>query len=434
MPLALLELQWARPLGLVALALPFFFLWLARRSALPPALATGALDLWKSLSEERSLAPAGAQRRVPPSAWLIALALLLGALSLAGPRLVASDAPREFLVLVDHGPATALPWRAAPGPGEGGPTRLQHALAEAQAWLAREARPGDRIRWISAARGELTTEAPALAPADWLAHPRSPAPPLALAAFDQPGALLVSDRPPPGELRELGWFASGGAEVHGPVAAGAEGLWVWDGSAVALAADEHAAGAFYLDEREGRLPEALRGVLSAWAEARGVDEAAAPEDARLIVARAPLASAELAEGEVGRDGWRARARYPAGGSAAGEAFRAQTPWLLAPEGMVLVGSRPGRIDASLAELAPLAGDPALFAVSFAELFDAALLAHPEVVPLLARRSAGASASRAPRPPPARALFGAPLTRAPLDAWLAVVAALLALLALAPVRR
>jgi len=78
-------------------------------------------------------------------------------------------------------------------------------------------------------------------------------------------------------------------------------------------------------------------------------------------------------------------------------------------------------------------DPAQVAVSFAELFDAALLAPPGVVPLEARLAAGDPSFRPPRTPARMRSESSTLTAAPLDAWLAGAAAFLGLVGLALLR-
>jgi len=142
---------------------------------------------------------------------------------------------------------------------------------------------------------------------------------------------------------------------------------------------------------------------------------------------APLAA------DVGRDGWRARASFAPGGVPAPDDGRPYALWLAAPGGAPLVWSAPGRVEVGLSELAPAGGDPALFAVSWAELFDAALLPHPAVVPLMERADAGPPSRREPSLPPPEPAAAAPLTRVPLDAWLAGLSALAALAALALAR-
>jgi hypothetical protein len=135
---------------------------------------------------------------------------------------------------------------------------------------------------------------------------------------------------------------------------------------------------------------------------------------------------------VGRDGWRARAAFPAFGAPAPRDGLPWEPWLSAPGGAVLVRAAPGRVEVALDELVLEPGDPALFAVSWAELFDRALLPHPGVVALADRAAAGPPSQRAPLLPAAPA--GSGLARAALDAWLAGLCALCALLAAGLARR
>jgi hypothetical protein len=72
----------------------------------------------------------------------------------------------------------------------------------------------------------------------------------------------------------------------------------------------------------------------------------------------------------------------------------------------------------------LQGDPAAFAVSWAQLFDAALLPPRGVVALEERQAAGAASERTPERPE-----GSRAAQAGFDALLAALAAVLALAAL-----
>ena len=422
-----LDFLWSRPAGLAALLLPVLLLLLARIRTKPPDVPTGTFALWQRIaaalpSEARSHRP-----RIPLTTWILALALLSGALALAGPRFEAPAGPRTWTVIVDRSPSTSLPW-VAPGAkpvGEQGETRLARALDAARSWLSDHAGAADRLRWVSPGREDLVTGRGGVPSPDWLAVGQSGAP--RLAGLDRPGAMLVTDRTPVPKPAVAGWFAGGGGAVPGPVAADAEGLLVWDGDAVIRRPDVDSGGRVVLDDRE-ELPREMRDVIAAWAAGRRIALAEGAVDGRLVVTSA-APSSEIGRAEVGRDGWRAEAQYGVGEELP-DAERAWTRWLEAPDGSVLIWSAPGRIHTSLFDLAAAPGDPAIFALSWARLLDQAMLPHALVVPLEDRTQAGAASTREPETPPEEPIKAASVTRMALDAWLAGLAAFLALVALA----
>jgi hypothetical protein len=97
-------------------------------------------------------------------------------------------------------------------------------------------------------------------------------------------------------------------------------------------------------------------------------------------------------------------------------------------GAVHVSAAPGRVELSFDRAGPPSGDRASFAVSFARLFDGALLPPPGVVPVAERLAAGPGGAVAPRNP--QAGDGSQAARPPGAAWpealLAGAAALLVL--------
>jgi hypothetical protein len=127
--------------------------------------------------------------------------------------------------------------------------------------------------------------------------------------------------------------------------------------------------------------------------------------------------------EAGRDGWTA-----SGSAVAVSATNGTSAWLstsIDGEPIDVVRWRAGRVEIGWRSMDEPRGDAAAFAVSWAQLFDAALLPQRGVVALDERRSAGAASQRAPERP-VGAQSGA--TRA--AAVLTALAALLALAALA----
>jgi hypothetical protein len=92
----------------------------------------------------------------------------------------------------------------------------------------------------------------------------------------------------------------------------------------------------------------------------------------------------------------------------------------------VVRYRPGRIEIAIAEMSPPDGDPAAFAVSWAKLFDDAILPPRGAVAVGERQSAGESSERAP----VRGDGAERPGERPFDAWLALAAAACAVAALA----
>jgi hypothetical protein len=93
--------------------------------------------------------------------------------------------------------------------------------------------------------------------------------------------------------------------------------------------------------------------------------------------------------KVSRDGWSAS-------SVAAGAPAPLSTWLEDAEHRALVSFAPGRIESALVSMGDPEGDPAAFAVSWAKLFDDAVLAPPGVIELGERREAGKEAIVAPR--------------------------------------
>jgi len=408
-----IELVWTRPLGLAALALPVLLLLLARWRAVAAPRATGTLAIWREVQRERIRARGTAQRRLPPAAtWLAAGALLCGALALAGPEPARRAAPRTWTLVLDASPSTSLP---APGVGV---SRRERALDAALAGLAARARPGDRVRWRRSDGAELELALGERPTGAWLA---ASGPELEPAWLDRPGTLVVTDAPPAARLESAGWYASGAAPEPGPVGVVGRDRLDWDGERVVRvggAAPERvvALGA--------DVPAVVRRIVAAWAGARGlsVDGPGAERsgEVALRVERDEPAGAPARELALARDGWSARAE---GAGLAAGALPGERTWLAAhgqPAGTRAVAAAPGRVRLGFRALDEPAGDPAAFAVSWAELFDGAALPPRGAVSLGERLVAAEAFERPPRPLPS-AGDAAPAGGSPLSAWLAVAA-------------
>lgn len=425
--MAQLELVWTRAPGLVALALPVVLLLVSRLRTRPPTRPTGTYALWRRIA---GAAPAEARAnrpRIPLAVWLLAAGLAAGAVALGGPRLERPEGPRQWTVVVDHSPSTALAWRAEDGPGSSaGDSRLERALAAAADWVDEHVRAGDRVRWLSAAREPHDALGPEPPPRRWQLPAERPVERPDWTLNDRAGTLFVTDRAPDPRPAEAGWFASGGAAVHGPVAVDGRDRLDWDGEKLVRVPGAIVPGCVALPA-EG-VPAPLRGIVAAWAASRGLDVAAAePDDCALAIVAA-RGTPDATPVTCARDGWSARATTTAGGLEVPAAVRSVERWLTDGERALVLAS-PGEIRLGLLTMEEPAGDPAAFAVSWSRLLDRYALSPPGVVVLDDRRPAGEASSREPAPPPAASDVGAQRAEVPVDAWLAAVSALFALAAI-----
>src|SRR6185436_10342875 len=101
-------LELARPLALLALALPLLILVLARWLAHPLPLATGTLAIWLRTGARDARRSERVRARIPPAVWVLAFGLLCGALALAGPRLRVRREPALWRIVVDRSPSMYL--------------------------------------------------------------------------------------------------------------------------------------------------------------------------------------------------------------------------------------------------------------------------------------------------------------------------------------
>jgi hypothetical protein len=388
-----MSLDCARPGALWALLLPFVFLALVRLVARPPERATGTLELWQELAPER---PSGARARgrFPPWALLTALALLCAALAWLGPRGARAAAPRAWTCVVDRSPSMGLP--LAPGAGT---TRLAAALASAEAWLAENAASDERVRWLAPERAPLELARGTRPPGDWLepetdgAEPERGEP--VWERHDRPGTLWLTDRAPRAERMHAGLFASGGAAVPGPIAADARETVVWEDGALRTEARPRSFAVLVREAAPGRLPPVLERMLTAWCAARGFELVRSPRaDVRLVI-EVPALAGSAGELALARDGWQATgtvARRAAAPDPAEAALRPHEDWLVgrAPGGSehAAVRARRGHVEVLLGALSEPAGDPALFALSWARLLERSLLCAPGVLALEERLAAG----------------------------------------------
>lgn len=386
------DLEWARPGGLWALALPVIVLLLVRLLARPAAQFTGTLALWSRLEQASIARGARSHRRIPPAVWLLALALSFGALALAGPRLPSEKEQRVWYVIVDRSPSMYLP-------SEGG-TRIVRALTLARDALQRLVLAGDRVQWIApnGTAGEIVIAREP--PEEWLRAPHLPRPEPGWSDQDREGVLWVTDRAPTRLPRHAGLLASGGAAVPGPVSAQGTTRFDWNGEALVEVPGGAPARRV---ARTGTPPPILASMLDTWATARGwsLDPASSSEIGLEVRTIRTAAGAEKQAIDAGRDGWSARGEMTSTASS-GDAEGALELWLAArvagdpSRRLALVTFGPGRIESAWSAMEDPRGDPAAFAVSWAELFDRAALPASGVVELSERLDAGAPQVIEPR--------------------------------------
>ena len=437
-PLALL-VEWGRPAGVWALLLPFVVLLFARFRARPEARATGALSVWREIAPVEAPRARGVRPRIPLAVWLCAAGLAAGALALAGPRLGAPPLPRGFVVVVDQSPSMFLPRDA------GGERRLDAARERALAWLDAAGRARDRVRWIGSAGVEAELAFGTPPPPELWEAPAWEAPEPTWSRFDLPGAVFVTDRVPAVLPSRAGLAAAGGEAVPGPIGVAGADRVDWDGARlVRVPGAAPVRGARAAPD----LPEVVATMLAVWAGERGLEDAAdAPLALAVVPAPGPPPRVDV---RVERAGWALSGSAPATGLAPPPGPPAATTWLsgrdAAGASVPLVAWRPGTVFVALAAASEPEGDPAAFALAWSELFDRAALPAPGTVPFGERQAAGPStwrepAEAAPRPPAtpgAPGAPGAPGNRTPgrareaaaSDAWLAALAGVLVVAALA----
>ena len=407
-------LEWTRPWGLSALVLPLVVLLASFRPERPRSHAVGTLHLWRLAASREPVTGERRRRRIPLERLFLLLALTAGALALGSPRALDEEGAHRWRVVLGSGPALFLDATDQAGRGIGGGSRLALAVGEARAFL--DGRGAGEVLWTrSAARPGAFEELLATLPPDgWLVAPaRSGS--TAWDLVDGPGVLWVRPQPPAEEPVEAGVVTPGGGPVPGAIARAGPGRVVWwDGESV--------------EEREGKrervaldadLPAALRELVRIWAADRGLEVVARGAGATLSVESFPTAGGDLV---ARRGGWSLRG---SGGAAALARDPGHGTWLAGEDGVPVVAWTPGLVRIALASCEP-AGDPAAFAVDWAELLDGALPDPVDVTALAHRRAlppAEVIPPRSPFPPPEP---GTPPPR-PIPAMLALVATAFAVL-------
>lgn len=415
-----LGLELARPWALLGLGLPLLLLLLARLPGRPTRLATGTLELWRQVAVARARAAAGPRPRIPPSIWLLALALASAVVALAGPRPLAPPLAREWRFVVDRGPSLYLPGgRAhfeepfdAKLPATAGAPRLELALERASREARRHLAAGDRVRWSDPSAAGAPSHPGEQAPRAWLEPPPIPRAAPDWARFDAPGVIWVTDRAPQGPRAHAGLIAAGGPPVPGPVAALGTTRLDWDGARLVEVEGGLPQGSLGLDPR---LPPELVELAGYYADSRGLArDGPGPRALELRFAgEGPDVALRAGRDGFGILGWAAASGTPAHHGE--EPQRVElVPWLLGDPreeprgiepgassalGLPLISAGPGVVAVALRRIEALYGDPAALPVAFARLLDGHALAAPGLVSLERRGSAGAARFEPPREPP-----------------------------------
>ena len=417
------DLEWTRPLGLAALALPVLVWLLSIRRERPEPVAVGTFDLWRDMPDE-----GGGElrrRRVPLSRWLLIAALSCGALALAGPRRARAAPPLVWRAVVDPSPSMFLEHTDDGGAPTGAGTRLEAAVARFHSFVDGA---GERaaIEWRRPAPGGVEVETGRALPVRWRRPPRPARRAPVWERHDEPGVLWLTDAAPAAEPARAGIVASGGGPVPGLVGTAGEVRLEWDGARVLEVPGARPRAVSVT----GDLAAPILAFARAWAEERGLawGRAAGAEVALAIVAEPAEPARDAA---VGRDGWSAPARVGRAPARAASGAPLAT-WLAAEvdgELRAVVSWRTGEVRVAVVALGEPAGDPASFAVSWAELLDGAVLPAEGVVALDERRAAGEGRVVAPvEVRPAADEVPRPASW-PLVTWLAGAAAGLVFLSL-----
>jgi hypothetical protein len=410
-------MEFAAPTLLALLVAPGIVLALAFAPRRPVRELTGTLALWRRAAQGE--ASSGSRRRFGPPLWLLVavVGLVAWAVALADPRGSAHER-EEWLVLVDRRPRMLLPH-------DSGRARLVVALDAARARLLDE-RGDVRVRWRSPGLEDLVTRASDPPPsARFSAAPAAARPP-DFEAHDGPGVLWLScDVPAQRGASDsgptptgAGFVASGGSEVPGFVAAGANTWTFWEADAFSEREAPTGTGTVVIG---ADVPELVADFARVFARTRGLEPVRAelappgPTGAvRLVVERA-AGGAPLADGAALVDPDGRRIGTLADGRALG--VDAAAIGIVAVRAVDPAGARSEPV-AALTDghlrVAPgvwRAPDPEALALGLGALLDRALAPDPRLVPVAGRRDQGPTRSELgalPDPLPTRFELRAPL--------------------------
>lgn len=413
------SLEWARPAGLWALALPLVVILASLVGRRPRQVFTGTLVLWRSVGDDVKHGGTRRERRFPPARWLLVLALTAGALALAGPRGRLTPAGETWRVLVDRSPSMYLPADGAgrvagghDGEDAAGPTRLEKALADLFA-LRGDAQvafiweelgvswPGERL--------DADETADDL-PRTWAWVPAAARPEPDWAGRDEPGALWLTDRVPDVPRHHAGLVASGGVTSPGWVAWERQKRFRWNaglpGGGEGALEEETSPDRPPVVLFQGHVVSPLRRFIEIWAEERGLRTSGESEAGPLLRVVGPYWTDEVPV-TVGADGWTLSGTATRGGAppfplglqppGAPSVLETRLAVTLDGDPWALVTAAPGHLELAWRSLEEPRGDPAAFAVWWGSLLDELLLDPPGVVSLRERQAAGEALAERPRP-------------------------------------
>ncbi len=415
--------SFAQPHALWALLLLALLWWRSRAAGHGEAQWTAALALWRRAAQ--AAAPTDPRERdgLPPYALAAVLAALFGIFALAGPqRSSARAGPAHWTLVLDRSPAMFLPLQS----GSDRPTRIERAVELAVAACERAGVAADAREWstwtfdgVHVARGERPLAA-------WLVQDWGPGAAPPWEQLDEPDHVWVSDCEPKFAPLAAGRIQCGASAVAGIVADLGPRCLVWDGRGVSDQEWPAPRAGLWI---EAGVAEDLAILARIWAAERAlelVDESGA---ACLRLARAGSPSLEQpVSGKLVADRWSVPASV-AGALAAGRSLT----WAEFEDGQgrrsPAVQWRPGEVRTCVTALGAAQADPAVFALSWTALFDAARLPAAGVVSLLERARTGPLRID----PPKAAGQASRATVQSLAPWFAGMASALALLALALAR-
>lgn len=400
----LLLLEWSRPFGLLLLAW-WIPLWiLLRRKDRPRTVAIGTLDLWRDVGASSDVEAQRRSARIPPRAWLWILGILAGALAVTEPVRSAQPSAPLQRVFVDRSPSMYLPFEA-----QDSRTRYDVALELVLEDFDERDVSAQAREWQAAGTAVIRAAQP---PASWSLAPRVAMPELDAALLHRGDLYLMTDV---ARESQAGLFASGGAAIPGLVGEWQGRALNWDGIQVQEGRALDPQGLHVI----GELPAELAQLLTIWAAERGLERTGDAHSAALVI-RVP-SSEPTRPCRASRDEWSLEGR-------SGAIDEAADVWLRDDAGHALLSlPQPGEIVCGLRSVETLGGDPAAWAVSWARLFDAALLPRASLVSLTERQAAGAQATR----PAQGAAPPVEVRSLPAAAWLAIFTLLAALAAFFP---
>lgn len=282
----LFGLVWQRPWAFWALALPLLVFLLARHPLRPHRLATGALNLWRSVHE--SPHGAGGERpKLPLALWWLVIGLSFGVLSLAGPRERSRESSRTWQVIVDRSAAAYLQ------DSGGDLLRIDAARALLESEWKSSRRSSDTVRWFDGSEWIQSLEFPEA----WRSAPLVTAQVPRWLELDLPGAIWLCPVQPAEERLVASLCAGGASHSPGPVAIEGNDRLDWTSSGLLRVVGGAPQRSVSLIGVQGRFAD----FVSLWAEERGLRLNDSAEGASEILRISVATSEEV----VGTERWTA---------------------------------------------------------------------------------------------------------------------------------